>query len=107
MEGADMKHSSPVINSTFQLSVLSFWSWRQTWVALLEEGMMDEVAIDFVDADNMDVRKDENDEERRSVADDAVADAAVVSEVSAGTGTGTGTAADAAKFLSLSFDTRK
>ena len=68
---------------------------------------MDEVAIDFVDADNMDVRKDENDEERRSVADDAVADAAVVSEVSAGTGTGTGTAADAAKFLSLSFDTRK
>ena len=90
-----MKHSSPVTSSIFQLSVLSFWSWRQTWVALLEEGMTDEV----VDADKTDVCKDKNDEERRSLADDAAA----VSEVSVGTTA----AADTAKFLSFCFDTRK
>ena len=83
-----MKHSSPVTSSIFQLSVLSFWSWRQTWVALLEEGMTD--VIDLLDDDK---------KERRSLADDA----AVVSEVSVGTTA----AADTAKFLSFCFDTRK
>ena len=57
--------------------------------------MTDEV----VDADKTDVCKDKNDEERRSLADDAAA----VSEVSVGTTA----AADTAKFLSFCFDTRK
>ena len=61
--------------------------------------MTDEVVIVLLDADKTDVRKDENDEERRSLADDA----AVVSELSVGT-----TAAeDIAKFRSFCFDTRK
>ena len=44
-------------------------------MASLEDGMRDEVDIDFADADIMDVRNDENEEENLSLADvGAVAD---------------------------------
>ena len=77
-------------------------------MALLEEGMSDEVDIDFVDADIMDVRNDDNEEENRSFADtdtDAVADAAAVAP--GATSADTDAAEATAKFFSFCFDTRK
>ena len=77
-------------------------------MALLEEGMSDEVDIDFVDADIMDVRNDDNEEENRSLADvgaNAGAGAAVVGAAAA-SADADATAATA-KFFSFCLDTKK
>ena len=78
-------------------------------MALLEDGMRDEVDIDFADADIMDVRNDENEVENLSladvgaVADDAGFGAAVASAASADADATAATA----KFFSFCFDTKK
>ena len=77
-------------------------------MALLEDGMRDEVDIDFADADIMDVRNDDNEEENRSFADtDAVADAAVVASAATSAAADTDAAEATAKFFSFCFDTKK
>ena len=78
-------------------------------MALLEDGMRDEVDIDFADADIMDVRNDENEEENLSLADvGAVADDAGfgVAVASVASADADATAATA-KFFSFCFDTKK
>ena len=73
-------------------------------MALLEDGMRDEVDIDFADADIMDVRNDEKEEEKRSLADVAADDADFGA---AAASVDTDATAAAAKFFSFCFDTKK